>query len=381
MFALLSRAIARRAPRPAAPSPTDRALARFPGARGASVRRLARRSPRLADLALSYPGLLALLAAPGRRFDAESAIALVERGASLRFVAASVGAPMWARRLPPEAFAAADVSGLPDSPAFRRRIANALPASPWRADRWLRLIAEAARCGDDTFTVWVARKSQALTAKHDAAPVRLLALHAFFSSRADTEAGGLVESRWTPRAQAKAALEQAIAWRSSIDLHLHLADGVLAPRLDGGRILDLELTPLVTAQDISEEAAAMRNCLRGYGPDVRRGSEELWSLRRGGVRVATLSVGRPYRRPTVSLVEIKGPGNTEVAPEIWIAAERWLASQADHALVPPPVNWNCPVIAPARWRALWRPYWLALGRIPHWLPLQPPIHGLDDLRR
>src|SRR5262245_35436844 len=83
----------------------DRRLGRFRPEIQPRVRRLAASHPWVADLAASFPALLFALAAPRARVDAAAALALVTRGAPLAAVAAVLGAPMWMRRFPPEAFA------------------------------------------------------------------------------------------------------------------------------------------------------------------------------------------------------------------------------------------------------------------------------------
>src|SRR5690606_8046433 len=101
----------------------ERSLACFRPEIQSRVRTLAARHPWLADLAISFPGLLFALAFPRRAASSEHALSLVLSGASLCTAAATAGVPMWLRRFPPEAFVK-PIPELPDSRQFRLRVAN-----------------------------------------------------------------------------------------------------------------------------------------------------------------------------------------------------------------------------------------------------------------
>lgn len=361
-------------------SPVERALSRFHPSRRAAASGLAARHPRLADLAVTFPGLLLALARPERGFDPAPAIRLATAGAPLKSVAGAAGAAQWARRLPPEAFVASGPRGLPDGEPFRRRVANALPRRAKRAAAWLDALAEAAQLGDEPFALWAAREA---AAAHAFTPgiLRALALHAFYSQRPDTVAGALVTERWRPETGVKAARSNARRWLTSVELHAYLGGGEMTPWFAPQCIpgLDLELVPLGNAREVAAEAAAMGNCLRDYGHDVRRGAESLWSLRRNGERFATLSVGTTYSCPVVHARQLKGPGNSDVDTATWAAIQRWLAQQDLAGLDQKPVDWDVEVLDRSAWIALWRPYWLARRTIPSWLPLAPSRRTLSDL--
>ncbi|GLK54698.1 hypothetical protein JOD31_001863 [Methylopila capsulata] len=380
MFSATSCALTGRSLRSTAPSATERALARFPSPQGCSIRRLARRDPRLADLALSFPGLLATLAAPKGSFDPEPAIAAIERGAALKLAAALAAVPMWTRRLPPEAFAAADLRRLPDGDRFRRQIANAVPKRPAGAARWLQMVSEAALWGDDAFVLWTAREAPSLRSRRGSAVVRPLALYAFYSRNPATSAGAIVDRLWSPKLGAPAALEGAEAWLIAAELRAHMAAPTSSCGLKPGRILDADLVPLLSESDVVEEAIAMRNCLRRFGPQVRRQGQSLWSLRRGERRVATLRIGYPRGSPILGVLEFRGPNNADVDLELWAAVHRWLGAHNLASIRPEIVGWRPEVIDRTIWAELWRPYWLALGRFPAWLPLRPSSAALEGLK-
>ena len=94
------------------------------------VRRLMRSSPRLADLAVVFPGAMyALATRRGTQEARDAAIALIEGGAALKTVARALELPLWLRRLPPEAFQKV-IAPVPSSESFTRRVATRLPAAP-----------------------------------------------------------------------------------------------------------------------------------------------------------------------------------------------------------------------------------------------------------
>src|SRR5262249_4798795 len=121
----------------------ERLLARYP-ARQSNIRALADRDRRLAELAVTFPGLLFALAT--REDDGTFAIGLAIRGAPLKYVATAAGVPLWLRRLPPEAFVA-PLDRLPNDERFRLRIANWFPRSPKIAASWLAAVRMAADWG------------------------------------------------------------------------------------------------------------------------------------------------------------------------------------------------------------------------------------------
>src|SRR5688572_18970300 len=82
----------------------ERRLARYHKDFRTLVQALARRHPRLGDLAASFPALLFALAAPRRGFRPEGVIARAIEGAPLKTLAELAAVPLWLRKLPPEAF-------------------------------------------------------------------------------------------------------------------------------------------------------------------------------------------------------------------------------------------------------------------------------------
>jgi len=337
------------------------------------------RHPRLADLALSFPALLFALAVPRRGCDAEPALACVIGGRPLAEAAAAAGVPMWLRKLPPEAFDR-PIDPLPDGELFRRQIANHLPRSPKLMPTWLQLVSQMAVLAHEPAAVWIAREFVRAPRAVNLDRMHLLGLWVWFSGQRATFGHGLTKRPWTPDMKLDAAVAAACVWRSMIALHLNLGQQPIRDMwLNPGRVGDYEFRPLHGVSDINDEAAAMRNCVRTYGDDIAHNRSRLWSVRRGGERVATLEIAVRYRDPLLNIVQLKGPGNAAVPRELWWIARRWLQMHELPQIETGKIRWDQARLDEATWPALWRPHWLAKRRIPHWLPIAPSRAALEAL--
>jgi hypothetical protein len=366
---------------PVRPDRTERRLRRFNPRLQGAVRALARRHPRLADLAVSFPALLFALAAPRCGFAPEPVIIRVIEGARLAELAAAAGLPLWTRKLAPEAFDRS-LPRLSGGDLIRRRIANHLPQSPKVAAKWLRAVAEAAEWGDDAFAVWVAREIIHDEKQVDLSELRQMALWAWFSTRPGCRAHDLAERRWEPSMRFKAAVSAADAWRFQAELLLYLRDEPIADMwVEAGSAGGYDFAPLRTMADVVEEATAMENCLRQYGSSLGFNRARLWGVRKDGARVATLRLGVRYPDPLPNICELKMPKNESAPAELWQAARNWL--QASDLLRANAISRRRSetVFDRAQWAGLWRPYWLARRRIPSWLPLVHCGERLWDMWR
>lgn len=343
------------------------------------VRALAMRHSRIADLAASFPALLFALAVPRRGLDPACTLAHVVDGVGLAEAAAAAGLPMWLRKLPPEAFVR-PIAPLPDGELFRRQIANHLPRSPKRAPAWLQAVADVAEYAHGPAAVWIARELVREPRRVKPARLRLIGLWAWFSGQPKTFGHHLIEKRWTPDMRIGTALEAADDWRMLVALHVNLGRrGITDTWLEATRMGDYDFLPLTSIAEITDEADAMRNCLRTYGYNLAHNRSRLWSVRQKGQRVATLRVAHRYRDPLPNIVELKGAGNAEVSRELWWAARQWLhlhdLSQVDMAQY----KWGSAPLDRTTWLSLWRPYWLAKRHIPDWLPISPSRDSLEAL--
>ncbi len=175
-----------------------------------------------------------------------------------------------------------------------------------------------------------------------------------------------------------AALQAAEDWRTNIDLHVSLGREDIADTwLPPARVAGYDFQPLRSVSEIAEEAAAMKNCVCGYGYYLARNSLRLWSIRKDGRRVATMSVGRFREGPLLSISELKAPANAEAPIEVWRAARQWVQM---HDLLLTDAAIRDPVpLDRVTWISLWRPYWLAKRGLREWLPLAPSRLWLNVL--
>jgi hypothetical protein len=368
------------------PTP-DRMLARFDARHRPVVTALARTHPRLADLAVSFPGLLFSLACPRAGVDVRPAVAAAIAGASLSHVAALAGVPMWLRPLDPEMFVAR-LPALPDDPFLRRRIANHLPTCPADAEGWFHRVGAAARWGEADFVVWTAReslpaapgprkRSRRFRADAGAWLIRRMAVWAFFSKRPETVAHAHVDRPWHADMRWRAAEDACASFRSSLIIALELGDTSLEDMwFDAGHVDGYDFVPLLSAREISAEAIAMEHCLRGYGDEIGVGTSRIWSVRQGGTRVATVELCVTWYNPIVRVGQACGPRNGRPGAAVIDAIASWAAR---HGALRRPWTEASPrlVVRDTRqWRALFRPYWLARRRIPDWLPLDPTATGI-----
>lgn len=350
------------------------------------VRSLAARNAWIADLSLSFPALLFALAFPRAGIDAPAATRLVATGAPLAVCAQEAGVAMWLRGFPAEAFAT-PIPVLPDSIEFRRRIANHKPR-PWRlAPQWLEMVSEAAICGDEEIALWFAREAPLRRAKRrkrgrmSRDHRRLVCLWAWWSRRAPEAVRSYPRIPWKPSLQWKAAHEAALKWRADLALWLYLGAGnVDDVWLEAGRVDGYEFHPLRTVAEIEAEAAAMANCVSGYGSSIAGNDYRLWSVRKDGARIATMSLNAGYPDgPLPCICELSGKNNTVAPLEVWRAARRWLFEQDARPFDAARLRYKEAKFDAAAWRETWRLYWIAKRRIPDWLPLAPSETCFFDL--
>jgi hypothetical protein len=199
-----------------------------------------------------------------------------------------------AAKVPPEALAR-PIMKLPDSELFRRQIANHLPRSPKLAPTWLRFVTDVADLAHDSAAVWIARECVREPRSVNPARLRLISLWSWFSNQPGTFGRQLINRPWTPDMRIGAALTAADDWRIMIALHVNLGGEPITDMwLRATRVAGYDFLPLSSIAAITEEADAMRNCLRTYGYNLAHNRSRLWSVRRDGQRVATLRVASRY---------------------------------------------------------------------------------------
>jgi hypothetical protein len=319
------------------PEPLENLVQRFHAPVRREVRRLVRTSPRLADLASVFPGALYALAV--RRGPAAArlnALALIESGAQLKTVVRKLDLPMWLRKLPPEAFT--ELPGaLPMSEAFSRKIATRVPTSPEDSAFWLKCVLFAAQACHEDFAVWLAEQPIFADAGDAEKLIAVVAAYAWYSGQPQTEAHKLIVVPWRPEIAFDTALCAAKSWFNRVRLVLQLRPGtVVDPWLKPGAALGYTFEPLLNQEDILAEAQAMQNCADQYAERLARDKCRLFSVKRNGLRAATLEVG-PHQRETgvLAITQLKARHNMAASIDIWQAAYTWMAGQRELKRIPP----------------------------------------------
>jgi len=357
----------------------ERRLRRFRPELQCAVRSLARRHPRLADLAASFPALLVALAVPRAGFKRDAVVARVIAGAPLAELARAAAIPFWLRKLDPEFFSG-EVPQLPDNNDFCRRIMNCMPHSPALGPIWLDAAANTVAWGHEDLAIWVARSLAQKSSGLHVNRLPLIWLWGWFSGQPHSHAYTLIERPWTPFMQGKTALAAADKWLTEVALYANMGEEPLNDMwLQPGSVDGYEFVPLRSISDITQEARVMRNCVRSYGDYFVHDCSRLWSVQKSGERVATLEIGCRGGDPLLNVFELKAVANKDVSKDVWWAARRWLHSHDLRQLNVKPLDWNTAPLPRKHWFKLWKPYWLAKRAVPAWLPLNPSRNALDAL--
>jgi hypothetical protein len=328
-----------------------------------------------ADLALSFPALLFVISVQHPHINTAELKQLVISGQSLKTLSAKAKLPLWSRKLQPEAFNSV-IGPLPKQDIYARQIVNHLPRRSRHAASWLQNVMNATASGDEAFAVWISRECG--TRLEYVSMLRKLALWAWFSLRPQTQGHHFVAKAWRPQMKLNAARAAANEWHGRLCLHITIADAVLEPQWLQGTSMDgYDFVPLLCANAIYEEARIMENCVRSYGADIAKNEERLWSVRKFGKRLATLSVGIDYDLGLLSITQIKASKNKKVSRDTALAAMRWFRSQDTLSIEVKPKEWESLLPNRQAWVTAFKPYWLDKGHIPAWLPLAPTQRVLE----
>ncbi|MFN0217532.1 MAG: hypothetical protein ACKVP4_01830 [Hyphomicrobium sp.] len=343
----------------------ESALRRFSPALRREVRKLIRLSPRAADLALVFPGLLAALAA--KRGGAErrrGALELIDAGAQLKLVARALGMPMWMRRLAPDAFNLGVPDPLPRSERFGRRIAARIPGPHENSGLWLSSVLFAERAASEEFATWIAQQRIFNERGKAEDLLEVLTAYAWYSTARDTEAYKLIAVPWRPEIAFDTALCAAKSWLNRVRLVLQLPPGAITDSwLQAGVANGHSFEPLLDCRQILAEAHAMQNCADQYAERIARHRCRLFSVRRNGQRVATIEVAHhPRETSYLAIMQLKARHNMGAGPDVWQAAYAWMASQQNLRVVSPLLSLNARMTFDQEaWRELMAPYREAKG--------------------
>ena len=86
-----------------------------------------------------------------------------------------------------------------------------------------------------------------------------------------------------------------------------------------------DIVPLTTSADLYREGHAMHHCVATYVEQVRQGTSYIFSVRRDGKRIATISLS--CHSETISIQQLRGPCNTAPPKAVSAAVRKWLRAQ------------------------------------------------------
>ncbi len=266
-------------------------------------------SPRVAQLAVSFPLLFSVLTYPyGPCTPRGDAINAVVAGASLRKVAEIIGLPYCFRNIQPEA-CPENLHYHHWNPDADRQLRSLIPEDSAVTYPWLITLFITAERGDEAVAIWMARqRCLVVLARLHFDALQPLLMFAWYSLYYPEIVHP--EGKWTPALSLRRALKRCELWLKHLALFTELdVKGVVDPWLPETHESGVHIVPITTPQAILEEASAMANCLVDYGEYVAAGDCRLFSVRSQGQRVATMRLDLCQDGQSLVVSEIKGPGN------------------------------------------------------------------------
>jgi hypothetical protein len=166
-------------------------------------------------------------------------------------------------------------------------------------------------------------------------------------------------------------------WIQQVNLHLIVQVRQQTPQFRAAKVDEFELTHLATPSMIEEEACRMRNCIQGWGHDITYSGVELWSIRKDGRSLATVSVGKSHGDGLASITEIKAADNKQVDRNVALVARRWLQMHDIASMQFTQVEEQERDCEKA-WKFLFKPYWIEKRAAQRWPELRPKWYGLPS---
>ena len=350
---------------------------RFSEAYREVVRALTRSSPAIADLAVSFPGLLfALASGYGTQGARDRCIACIRSGGSLREAAAIVELPLWLRRLPAEAFGA-PLSRLSGSGDFNRRIINHVPTEAWKATGWLNRVQLARDLVDEDFALWMAWRSKAMPRLRDAVRLVPLCAWAWFSKHPQTFGARLLRQDFEASIGLRKAIDETDNWKRRLELAVSLGEGIRDTWYGPGSARGYDFVPLAKFEDFIAEGVEMDNCLDQFAPQVQQRNTRVFSVRKLGKPVADLEIAPHGEDPTMPAIEqLRGPANRRAGAGVWQAVYTWLSMQPARTL---PAARSHSGASRAVARRIWQPFLEAVANTTGELTLREYLRSGDVL--
>jgi hypothetical protein len=281
------------------------------------------------------------------------AIRLVNRGASLRRVAAAMDMPMHLRRIKPGALVdrsmpTAYIEGGGDTLWTDARLVRAhLPETTAESRRWLMAVYRAERKAiSPEFVRWVARNAHLFPAGRHVTytyppdqdgprrrrfwmPAReemkqLIDDFADFVRACKRHEGHVVRP-FRESMSLKTVTELSAEWHKAVQDTDGPQYTFPPPWYPAGSFAGYDLVPLTSSTDLYQEGRTMHNCVASYGERVVDGDCYIYSVRQNGERVATAEVAKHDGK--VHVGQVRNNCNRP-APEIEFVVREWLSRQA-----------------------------------------------------
>jgi PcfJ-like protein len=351
-----------------------RVARRFPPSMRWEIYSAAARSPRMRQLAKTFPLLAYRITEQGVRDQDQCTIqqaarALVESGARLREVAAATNIPMELRRIQPGAVHLA-LQFARGVLRIRPKLVAHMPESLPQMRRWLHAVNGAYQAGGEDYATWVARHA----ADIDRQEIENLfdwvtACKRQADLRADREIVNWIEQGHMPAHMAQrmrrylptGAFDHEMIERPfvptmslvtvrelSAEWHEAMAkkeDAKAVPFPEpwfpvASLVNGYEIVPITNSADLYREGKAMHHCVGSYDHMVIAGHTYIYGIREGDKRIATVEITRAEDNKP-KLGQIRGPCNAPAPKEVVTATKRWLRSQKNELpALPPPDEWR-----------------------------------------
>ncbi len=343
------------------------------------LRKLAGLSPRLGDLIMSFPGAAFAIATNSFGPDRSGeAVRRVKDGCSLKEVAQPLGIPMWLKRVPPEAFSGT-LTVLPESDKFTRQITGRIPQNPAYASCWLNWVSFAGQAADDNFALWIAEQKPPFVrpVPIDRVPLRPLAIYAWISIHGKGEARELIAKPWQPSMSFDTATMAMRRWLDNIAARFRPQ----RPRRGPGRYsrrrngVGMRMVALRSGPQLREEGNVMDHCVGTYAHLVAAGECQIFSVRNGDARLATMEIRRHGQHKKYNIVQLQGPGNRRVQGQVLDFARGWVERYSTDPAIAVLADEEEFTVNPAAWHQLWEPYATKKG----WAGLEASPASLEKL--
>ena len=133
-----------------------------------------------------------------------------------------------------------------------------------------------------------------------------------------------VTRSFTPAMGLKAATQASQEWHEAVATHADCRQDLELPSpwFPAAKQGRFDIIPIATAGDLYREGQAMHHCVATYADRVREGACYVFSVRRSGERVATVSLFRHGAR--VLIEQVRGPCNSTPTTAIMTAVRQWL---------------------------------------------------------